>query len=230
MHIRKGAKAAWNWVAMHPHSLACVALGLLVGVLLKFPKGWVLPDPSASLIGAFAGAAAAVGGALWAANAKQHQEDAKDDRRQKHMATMIAAAIFPEIASAKLNLALIADRLGEAIVEAEGGSLTGLRAILTASRLPSGMCEKFIDRFEVFGSDASQIVEAVGAILDVGSTNASLAEPLMDVGWTVETREVFCLQENKARHYARSLARTVLTIAKYHPRPDEVRGWLLGQN
>ncbi|GLQ45681.1 hypothetical protein GCM10007862_07320 [Dyella lipolytica] len=92
--MAKALKKIFDWVSAHPHSLVCVFLGLLGGVLIRFPGGWVLPDPTASLIGAFAGAGAAVGGALWAANAKQRQEDARVAiRAEAH-----AAYIFNEIA------------------------------------------------------------------------------------------------------------------------------------
>jgi hypothetical protein len=210
-----------SWMSAHPHSLVCLAFGLFVGALIKFPTGWMLPDPTASLIGAFAGAAAAVGGALWAANAKQHQEDAKADFRQRHLASMIAAAIFPEIASARRNFVVIADRLDEAIKEADAGNLTGVYAILASSKLASEMCEKFMDRFEAFGSDSSQVIEAVGAIFEVGATNLSLVEPIKNTGW-IDARDVVVLQARKARFYADALERAILTLSKHHPRPEEV--------
>jgi hypothetical protein len=209
-------------MSAHPHSLVCAALGLFAGVLLKIPTGWALPDPTASLVGAFAGAAAAVGGALWAANAKQHQEDAKDDLRRRHLASMVAAAIFPEIGSARRNFIVIADRLDEAIKDADAGNLTGVYAVLASSTLTSEMCEKFMDRLEAFGSDSSQVVEAVGAILDLGRTNSALIEPIKSVGWTSEARTVVLTQAKKGRLYAAAMARAVITLSKYHPRPEEV--------
>lgn len=218
----KAAKAVFNWISAHPHSLVCGAVGTFIGVLIKFPAGWSLPDPAASLVGAFAGAAAAVGGALWAANAKQHQEDLKDVVHQKHIATIVASAIVPEVASARRNLVLIADNLDRAIRDADSGDLSTVRAVLSVSKLGSEMCERFIDRFEAFGSDASQIIEAVGAILDVGSTNTALVEPIRAAGWTPEAKDVVRMQADKARMYASALSRAVVTLAKYHPRPDEV--------
>lgn len=215
-------RAAFKWVSTHPHSLVCMSIGLFVGVLIKFPTGWSLPDPAASLVGAFAGAAAAVGGALWAANAKQHQEDLKDVVRQKHIATIVASAIIPEVASARRNFVLIADQLDQAINDADSGDLSRVCAMLAASKLDSEMCERFIDRIEAFGADASQIMEAVGAILDVGSTNPALVEPIRAAGWTPEAKDAVRKQADKARFYAEALARAVITLAKYHPRPDEV--------
>lgn len=214
-------RSAVSWMSAHPHSLVCAALGIFTGVLLKIPAGWALPDPTASLIGAFAGAAAAVGGALWAANAKQHQEDAKADLRQRHLASMIASAIIPEIASARRNLDLIATTLNEAIKKADTGNLVDVYAVLASSELTSDMCEKFIDRFEAFGPDSSQIVEAVGAILDIGRTNSSLVDPIKNTSWA-DARDVVLTQARKSHFYAKALARAVITLSKYHPRPEEV--------
>lgn len=102
--MRKLVKAMIVWL-FHPRSMICAALGLFAGVLLKFPTGWSLPDSTASLIGAFAGAGAAVGGALWAANAKQRQEDEMFARRAElklhTLQCSVADALYADLRTAK---------------------------------------------------------------------------------------------------------------------------------
>ncbi len=53
-----------EWLACRGALLASFAFGILTGALLRYPTGWVLPDSSANIVGAAAGAMLSVGGAF----------------------------------------------------------------------------------------------------------------------------------------------------------------------
>ncbi|WP_430389665.1 hypothetical protein [Dyella sp. 20L07] len=209
------------WLSSHPHTIVSLMSGVALGIALTFPLGWRLGDPSA-LVGAAIGAAAAVGGALWAANAKQRQEDARSDSRQRDLATMVAAAIAPEIISATKNLRLIAARLTESIAKMDdGGDIANVTGVLSGAKLDSAMCLLFIDKLDSFGRDASPMIEAVGAILDSNSSHSSLVEPLRHVEW-VTARDVIVTRAKLAVFYANNIETAVHKLADYHPRGKEI--------
>jgi len=209
----------------HPHTLFSGVVGFGLGMLAMLPLGWRLPDATASLIGAMFGAAAAVSGALWAANAKQRQEDARADEKQRHLASMIAVAVIPEIVGARRNFVLIANRLDAAIKEADKAQdVSGVLGVLGASTLDSKMCERYMDKLEAFGSEAANIVEAVGAILDINTTNPALTAPIKVLTWA-QVRGVVVGRSVMARGQADHLRETIKLLARHHPRPVEVEQW-----
>jgi hypothetical protein len=213
-------RSVGDWIREHPHSLVCLASGFVVGIFLRYPTGWVLPDPIAAMAAAFAGAAAAVGGALWAANAKQQEEDARAEERRQHVAKMIATIIYPEIASAQRNMKMIATRLEEQIPTADAGNQNSIIGMLRASALDHPMCLKFVDRLDVFGDKGPLVIEAIAAIADMG-TLPTIAELIPNVEWK-EARVVVVMRIQAMRFYAERLGDVLRAIAPYHPRPNEV--------
>jgi hypothetical protein len=214
-----------SWFTDHPHTLVSLAIGICVGVLMKIPTGWVLPE-AGSLVGAACGALAAVGSALWAANAKQRKEDARADTQQRQIASMIAAAIVPEIVNAHRNFITVANHLDAAIQDADRtGDIDAVCALLNESRLGSDMCERYMGQLHAFGKDATVVVEAVGAILDIQVSNKALVAPVRNFGWNA-TREMVVIRTRFARAYSDNFTNTIRVLAEYHPRSEEVLGWL----
>jgi len=79
-----------TWLRAYPWTLVAWATGVITGLLIALPFGWVLPEPIGALAGAGIGAAAAVGGAVWAAKYKQDAEAAQDRAMQLRRAQRIA--------------------------------------------------------------------------------------------------------------------------------------------
>jgi hypothetical protein len=63
-----------EFVESYPWVIASFFTGIFIGLLIALPLGWELPEPGGTLFAAAVGAAAAVGGAIWAAKYKQDAE------------------------------------------------------------------------------------------------------------------------------------------------------------
>ncbi|WP_250627229.1 hypothetical protein [Pinirhizobacter soli] len=214
-----------NWLAEHPHTLISFALGLLAGSVITIPLGWTLPGTAASLVGATVGVAGAVGGGLWAANAKQRQEERRADMANHDMAAMVASAIVPEIASARKTLLLISTSLRSAIdIADKDKSTAAVAGVLGAANIETAMCERFMGQFQVFGSHAAELVEAVGAMMDVTKTSETAFRLVKSVSWS-EMREVMVQRTKLANYYAANLESAIKILRTFHPRGSQDQFW-----
>ena len=115
--------SASEWLREHPHTIASFAIGLLAGIGICLPLGWKLPDAIASLVGAAAGAAAAVGGAVWAAREKQEFENRNEAVRQDRRAHLMIIGAMEPILLMRLSIMSVRAVLRQA----EEGKFDGSR-------------------------------------------------------------------------------------------------------
>lgn len=215
------------WLTRHPHAMVSFSIGLLVGIGVTTPFGWELPGPAASLVGAVVGIGGAVGSALWAANAKQRQEEITADRSRKHVASMIAAAITPEIANARKLMTFVAERLDIAIKTAdESGDSIGVRLLLEGGTVDSAMCERFLPQFSAFGDDAPGLIEAVGSMIDTTRSNLSTAALMVNNPWR-DTRDLAVGRAKMMAFYGTALVAALELVRKSHFRGAEDGLWKL---
>lgn len=215
----KMVKTILGWVSAHPHSIVFTALGLLVGVLLKFPSGWTPPDPMASVVGAFAGAAAAVGGALWAANAKQHQEDAKVALHEHRIAAAIAPALIGDLNVAAHVLRELKDNAFKLTQSRVAHHEEFEQALKSVTRIRLNAFDRFNDLLPLLGKESAPIViECYATIL---RTVTMIREELETKTATMELKEALATMAKNADQLSKRVAdaKTLLELCSRDSSP-----------
>ena len=199
-------------------------MGLLVGSIATLPFGWELPNAAASFLGAAVGVAGAVSAGLWAANEKQRKEELRSSEARGDIAALIASAITPEIANARKVLAFIADKLDEEIKMADLGDVSFVASTLETLTIDTTMCERFVSRLEAFGTQAAELVEAIGALFDINSAYPRLGKIVRSGDW-VKTGPIVKNRAYLARFYASNLVAALDVLKQHHHRGNNAVLW-----
>jgi len=97
-----------KFIQSHPWVIVSFCAGFFIGLMIALPFGWELPEPGGSLLAATLGAAAAVGGAIWAAKYKQDAEISEHEGQRaeeiKHLRQAVARALLADVDAAIENL------------------------------------------------------------------------------------------------------------------------------
>ncbi|MDY1547863.1 hypothetical protein [Luteibacter sahnii] len=87
-----------RWFRMHGSLIVSFAVGIIVGVLIRYPAGWVLPDSSANIVGAAAGSVLSVGGAFIVLRSQLDAASAAKEVSRldalKHFADVVVASLI----------------------------------------------------------------------------------------------------------------------------------------
>ena len=213
---------------MYPHTLISFATGLLVGLAVMMPFGIELPGTAAGLLGTVVGVAGTVGGALWAANAKQDRENLRDVDQRARLASLISYVLSEELAAGRTTAKTLLSHLDEAIIDGEktGNANKACAAFRAAIPARSSMCDRFLDRLDVFGDNFPAVMRAVEALLSVKQQSANFAEITKNDTWA-GVREMVSTRRQIIQYQVESMAGGIRALRSYHPSGGNEALWAL---
>lgn len=216
------------WLRTYPHTLISFAAGLLCGVIVMIPLGIELPGTAAALVGTVVGVAGTVGGALWAANAKQDRENLRDATQRVGLASLIASILAEELGSGRTSVKALMDHLDEGISDADKTGKTSrvYAAFLAAVPMRSAMCDRFLDRLDVFGDHFPHVMGAVEALLSAKQQSANFAYLTKDASWSTVS-EMVRTRRNVLQYQLDAMALGINALRSYHPSGDNDALWTL---
>jgi hypothetical protein len=118
----------------------------------------------------------------------------------------------------------VADQLVEEIKLADLGDVTFVASTLETLTIDTLMCERFVSRLEAFGPHAAELVEAIGALLDINAAYPRLGNLVRSGDW-LKTGPIVKNRAYLARFYASNLRGALDVLKKHHHRGDNEVLW-----